>query len=193
MEQVDLLRYTVDALEKLAIPYMLVGSFASTAYGEPRFTHDIDIVIDLPITAVAAFCRAFPPPDFFLNEDSVRQAVTTHFQFNVLHPTSGNKVDFMLPRTDEWGRIQLERRQKIQLLPGCDGFAARPEDVILGKLWYYAEGGSEKHLRDIISMLRINAADIDREYIFLWASQLGVAEVWQAVLERSAPKDQETR
>jgi len=36
VEQTDLLRHTLDALERVAIPYMLVGSFASTAYGEPR-------------------------------------------------------------------------------------------------------------------------------------------------------------
>jgi hypothetical protein len=77
------------------------------AYGETRFTNDIDIVIDLPMTAVSPFCAAFPPPEFFLSEHAVLNAVRTQFQFNVLHPTSGNKIDFILPRADEWGRARM--------------------------------------------------------------------------------------
>lgn len=186
MEQTELLRHTIDALERLAIPYMLVGSFASTAYGEPRFTQDIDIVVDLPATLVPLFCGAFPAPEFFLSEDAVRSAVQARFQFNVLHPATGNKIDFILPRTDEWGRAQLERKQRVQLLPDCEGFAARPEDVILGKMWYYAEGGSEKHLRDIAGILRVSGAAVDREDIRSWAEKLGWSEIWKAVLNKLA-------
>ncbi|MSQ97097.1 MAG: hypothetical protein EXR98_21440 [Gemmataceae bacterium] len=186
MEQTELLRYTIDALERLAIRYMLVGSFASTAYGEPRFTQDIDIVLDLSAAQVPAFCAAFQSPDFFLSEQAVREAVQTHFQFNVLHPGTANKIDFILPRQDEWGRLQLERRQEIQLLPNCVGVAARPEDVILGKMLYYAEGGSEKHLRDITGILRISGTTVNREDIRQWAEKLGLSEIWQAVLQKLA-------
>jgi len=186
VEQTDLLRYTLGVLEQLAIPYMLVGSFASTAYGEPRFTQDIDIVLDLSPAQIPAFCAAFPAPDFFLSEPAVHEAVRSHFQFNVLHPATGNKIDFLLPRTDDWGRVQMERRQQVQLLPDRAGIAARPEDVILGKMWYYAEGGSEKHLRDITGILRVSGAAVDRKDIRQWADKLGLAEIWQAVLQKLA-------
>jgi hypothetical protein len=186
VEQTDLLRHTLDTLEKLAVPYMLVGSFASIAYGEPRFTQDIDIVLDLPLAQVAAFCAAFPAPAFYLSEEAVREAVQKRFQFNVLHPASGNKIDFVFPRDDEWGREQWQRRQRIQLLPDREGFTARPEDVILGKLWYYTEGGSEKHLRDIAGILRISGAAVDQNDISRWAEKLGFAEVWEALLGKIA-------
>lgn len=186
MEQTELLRHAIDTLERLTIPYMLVGSFASTAYGEPRFTQDIDIVLDLSSAQIPAFCEAFPAPDFFLSEQAVRAAVQTHFQFNVLHPATGNKIDFILPRSDEWGRVQMERRQKVQLLPDRVGVAARPEDVILGKMWYYAEGGSEKHLRDITGILRISGDVVDREDIRQWAEKLGLSEIWEAILRKLA-------
>ena len=184
MEQTDLLRHAIDALERLAIPYMLVGSFASTAYGEPRFTQDIDIVLDLSADRIAAFCAAFPAPEFFLSEQAVRDAVQAHFQFNVLHPATANKLDFILTRTDEWGRVQMARRQNVQLLPDRMGVAARPEDVILGKLLYYAEGGSDKHLRDITGILRISGDAVNREDIGQWAEQLGVSAIWQAILQK---------
>jgi hypothetical protein len=186
VEQTDLLRHTIETLERLAIPYMLVGSFASTAYGEPRFTQDIDIVLDLTAAQIPAFCAAFPSPVFFLSEQAVREAVQHRFQFNVLHPTSGNKIDFLLPRSDAWGQTQWQRRQRIQLLPDREGFAARPEDVIIGKLWYYAEGGSEKHLRDIAGILRVSGAAVDQDEISRWAEQLGFTEVWQALQQKLA-------
>src|SRR4051794_32113644 len=150
---------------------MLVGSFASSAYGEPRFTQDIDIVLDLPAAQIPALCAAFPVPDFYVSESAVREAVQRRFQFNVLHTTSGNKIDFLLPRDDEWGRTQLGRRQRVRLLPDREGFAARPEDVILGKLWYFAEGGSDKHLRDIAGILRVSGDVVDRDDVGRWAAR----------------------
>ena len=186
MEQTELLRYTIDTLERLSIPYMLVGSFASIAYGEPRLTQDIDIVLDLSLAQISDFCAAFPAPEFFLSEQAVREAVQTRFQFNLLHPTSGNKIDFILPRSDEWGQVQFQRRHRVQLLPDRSGLTARAEDVILGKMWYYAQGGSEKHLRDIVGILRISGEVVDRQDIRLWAEKLGWAEIWDAVLKKLA-------
>lgn len=186
MEQTELLRYTLDVLERLAIPYMLVGSFASIAYGEPRLTQDIDVVVDLPMSKVAELCAAFSAPEFYLNEQSVRDAVQAHFQFNVLHPASGNKIDFILPRRDAWGQTQLQRKQRLLLLPDREGYVARPEDVIIGKLWYYAEGGSEKHLRDIVGILRISGTTVNQDDIGQWAKTLGLEEAWQAVQKKLA-------
>ena len=61
---------------------------------------------------------------------------------------------------------------------------ARPEDVIVGKMVYYQEGGSEKHLRDITGILMVSGDDVDREYVAGWAERLGLAEVWAAILHR---------
>jgi predicted nucleotidyltransferase len=184
VEQNDLLRHTIDALERLGVRYMLVGSFASIAYGEPRLTQDIDVVVDLPEQLIAQFCSTFPAPEFYLSEAAVRDSLRSRTPFNVLHPSSGNKIDFMPPRDDEWGRVQLNRRQRVRLLADREGYAARPEDVIIGKLWYYSEGGSEKHLRDIAGMLQISSDQIDRDEIARWADKLGFTPIWQAVLGR---------
>lgn len=185
MTQLELLRYVVETLEKLGLPYMLVGSFASTAYGEPRFTQDIDIVCDLPLSKVDEFQRAFPDDSFYLNHQSVIEAIRTRFQFNVLHPESGNKIDLILPRDDEWGREQFRRRQRIKLFPDRQAYVAMPEDVILGKLWYHADGGSEKHLRDIAGILKVSGDIVDRNYVTRWADKLGWGETWRLVLDRT--------
>jgi hypothetical protein len=188
LEQIELLRYVIQSLDQLGIPHMLVGSFASIAYGEPRFTNDIDFVIDLTPAQIPAFCQMFSDDDFYLSRDSVIEAVKSRFQFNVLHTSSGNKIDFILSRTDAWGQEQLKQRRRVAVLPGVMGYVARPEDVILGKLWYYSEGGSEKHLRDIAGMLKVSGESIDRNEITKWSEQLNLTDVWQSVLTRVSTK-----
>jgi hypothetical protein len=76
----------------------MVGSFASGVYGEPRFTQDIDIVFELAASQITGFCQRFAGPEFYRSEAAVRQAVQRHGRFNVIHPSSGNKIDFILNR-----------------------------------------------------------------------------------------------
>ncbi|MEI6326334.1 MAG: hypothetical protein WCO91_12845, partial [Gemmataceae bacterium] len=72
----------------------------------------------------------------------------------------------------------------LELEPALLPFFASPEDVILKKLQYYQLGGSEKHLRDIASMLLIRGEAIDRAYIVEWAAKLGVTSEWELVRQR---------
>lgn len=126
----------VQVLEEQGITYLLVGSLASGVYGEPRLTHDIDFVLELRAEQVTRLCEAFPAPDYFVSEQAAHEAVAGGSQFNVIHPASGNEIDFMLARKDPWGRSQVSRRRREQILPDCPGYTAAPEDVVVAKLWY---------------------------------------------------------
>jgi len=182
MEQAELLRCIINVLERLGVPYALVGSFGSSIFGEPRFTHDIDILIDLPESKVSAFCAEFPAAEFYFSEAAIRDAIRHRFQFNLLHPASGNKVDFIFPRNDSWSLSQLSRSKRIQLLPELEVSVASPEDVIVGKLWYFSEGSGDRHLRDIAGILRISGARVDRSEVEHWAKELGYLEIWRQVM-----------
>jgi hypothetical protein len=182
--QADLLRFAVDVFERLQVAYLVVGSYASGSYGEPRLTLDIDIVIDPPVNQLDAICESFPESDFYVSKEAARSAFQHRSQFNVIHPDSGNKIDLIFPKQDAWSREQLSRRQRVRLLPDKDVFAARPEDVIISKMLFYREGGSEKHLRDMAGMLKVSGADIDQEYVARWAESLGLQDIWRAVVER---------
>jgi predicted nucleotidyltransferase len=184
MEQMDILRHAVKTLERLQVPYLVVGSFASIAYGESRFTQDIDIVVALEMKHVPGLIQAFPQPEYYLNEPAIRDAIRSDFQFNVIHPDSGNKIDFILPKKGDWPRAKMSRGRPVRLLPDRDVMTAAPEDVILGKLWYYAEGGGDRHLRDIAGILRVTGEGVDRAEVDRWARQLGYLEIWEAILAR---------
>lgn len=184
MEQSELLRFLASTLEKLGIPYFVTGSMATVFYGEPRFTNDIDVVVDLPPDKVAAFCGAFPDEDFYLSEESARRAVARRGQFNVIHPRSGLKVDFMVSGDSPLDRSRFLRALRLSPGPDFQAFFSSPEDVILKKMEFYQEGHSEKHLRDIAGVFKVSRDQIDRAYIEGWVSRLGLEEVWQEVLRR---------
>lgn len=186
MTQAELFRFVIETLERTGITYMVVGSFASGAYGEPRLTHDIDIVIDPTPDQLAQLCTAFSSDEFYVSPEAARAALAHRSQFNVIHPDSGNKIDFVLLKGDAYSHEQIGRRQRLKLLPDTEGFAARPEDVILGKLVFYQEGGSEKHLRDIAGMLKVSREQIDLAYLRKWVTILDLTDAWRVLEERIA-------
>ena len=188
MELFDLLERVVGVLERLQVPYLVTGSVAAMAYGEPRFTNDIDIVAGLKATDIPAFVRDFPPEDFYVSEDAARDAVFRRGQFNVIHSRSGSKVDVIIPKDTPFDRSRFARARNIRSAERFDAKFASPEDVILKKMEYYREGGSEKHLRDIASMLTISAGEIDRAYIEQWAATLGLTAIWEAIEQRLREK-----
>ena len=103
MEQLDILRHAVQALERMKVPYMVVGSIASIAYGESRFTQDIDIIAAFEMKHVDELLTSFPPDEFYLSESAIRDAIRTSFQFNVIHPGSGQQDRFHPPARRSMG------------------------------------------------------------------------------------------
>ena len=59
MPQQELLKKVIKALEDAKLEYMVTGSVASSLQGEPRSTHDIDLVISVQKSAVKKFVKAF--------------------------------------------------------------------------------------------------------------------------------------
>jgi hypothetical protein len=137
MDESNLLRHLAATLEQLAIPYLVTGSMATIAYGEPRFTNDIDVVVALQPAQVDAFCAAFPEPEFYCPRDFVADAVRRRFQFNVLQPETGLKIDVIVATDSAFDRSRLNRAVRVQTQPGIAAWFASPEDVILKKLEYY--------------------------------------------------------
>src|SRR5205085_9129496 len=98
MEPSDLIKLVNDVAERLGLRYFVTGSHATVAYGEARFTNDIDIVVDLGPSYVEAFCAAFPTGDFYLSRAAAAEAVANRGMFNIIHPASGLKIDIIVPK-----------------------------------------------------------------------------------------------
>ena len=184
MEQDELLRRVVDALERLDLPYLITGSIATILYGEPRFTNDIDIVVQLPPNRIDDLAEAFPSDQFYLDSERIQQAIASKGQFNIIHPASGLKIDIIIPAMDEFDQSRFARAVRVHPADDYEATFASAEDVIIKKMQFFAEGGSEKHLRDIASVLRISAADIDRDYVANWSDRLGLREIWDLILNQ---------
>lgn len=186
MTQAELLRYLVEVLETLGAEYMIGGSQASMYYGEPRLTRDIDVVVRLRREDVPALVARFPPDEFYLDEAAAREAVARASQFNIIHPTSGLKIDVYVNPDTPYDRTRLARRQRLPLMPGVEAYFARPEDVILYKLLYHRQVPSDLHVRDVVGILRVSRPDLDEAYVAEWAGRLGVAALWEQVQRQVA-------
>ncbi len=184
----ELMQKVADFLERESTPYRIVGSMASIVYGEPRFTNDVDVLADLHAEKVDAVCHEFPPPDFYVSAEAMREAIANRHQFNILHIPSGLKVDVILSTDTEFGRLDLSRGRRIKSEGAYNALFASPENVILKKLLYFQEGGSEKHLRDVGGIFLIQGERIDPTYLDEWAAKLGVGDELRLVRERLREK-----
>jgi len=189
MEPFELLSLLVRKLDELRIGYFVTGSMATIAYGEPRFTNDIDIVIALQPAQVTQFCEAFPFPDFYVSDEAVRTAIQDRRQFNIIHPASGLKIDCIIPKDEDFERSRQSRTVRLPVAQGVDVTFASPEDVIVRKMQYYHAGGSDKHLRDIAGMLKVLGERIDRPYIVNWADRLAVRDIWDLILKHMGERE----
>jgi len=181
------LRAAIAALGPLGIDYMLTGSLASSAQGEPRSTHDIDLVVVLPAGAVAGLLAAFPPPDYYLSEDAIRDAVKGRSMFNLLSLNDGEKVDFWLLKDEPFDQSRFARRRDETVL-GMPLNVSSPEDTILVKLhWGQLAGGSEKQFTDALRVYEVQAGSLDQAYLDLWAGRLGVAALLARLRTEARP------
>lgn len=178
MNQGEFFAYVIDVLTELNIPYMITGSVASMAYGEPRLTIDMDIVADFPRKTVENFCAKYNH-DFYVDAESIKTAIKEGGHFNIIHVPSGSKVDFYQVKKDTNAQGIFRRRHKEAFDEKRIAFFSSPEDVIINKLIFYKEGKSEKHLRDIKGMLRISGDKLNISYIDEKTKKLGLNQYWE--------------
>ena len=180
----ELLQKVVDVFERLGISYLITGSVAAMAFGEPRLTNDIDIVAAIDEKHVRDLVMSFPSDEFYISEETVREAIHRQEQFNIIHPESGIKVDVIIKQDTPFDNSRFGRAHRIYPAESYQANFAAPEDVIIKKMEYYKAGGSEKHLRDIAGILKISGEIVDWDYITEWAKRLDLTGVWDAIRER---------
>jgi len=176
--------YVVEALERLNIPYMVVGGFAAIFYGEPRLTLDVDIVADMQSHHVSRFVQAFPISDYYVSEEGIRDSLARRYPFNIIQPATGAKVDIVPLPSDPFTLGAFERRQRL-VYDETDRSAVfiAPEDIVLAKLLAFRETGSEKHLRDVRGVLVTLQGKLDLERIKVGAQAVHMSSQLEKLLE----------
>lgn len=173
MIQEEVFEKVLKALETAEIPYMITGSIASIHYGKPRVTYDMDIVSQMNLTKVQRFIELLGS-EFYADPIDIQESIQYQREFNIIHPSSGLKVDFW-PVKDKYDELRFQRRKQGPF-GTISAYFASAEDIILKKLDWVKQGASARHIEDIKGILAVQGDKIDRNYITTWAKALGLNE-----------------
>jgi hypothetical protein len=174
----SLLRSIVASLAALEIPYMVVGSFASTFHGEPRTTRDLDLVIDPRPDQLDRLVEALDPEEYYVDPDVARDALRRRSMFNVVEVATAWKVDLIIRKLRAFSLEELRRREVVTMFETAVA-TATAEDTIIAKLEWAKQGASDRQLEDVAGILRVRGPDLDVAYIEHWVTELELAEQWQ--------------
>lgn len=177
-----LLAQIARVLDKTSIPYLVTGGMAVVAWGRPRYTADIDTVIELREENIEILAKALMKlgKAGYISTDAMKEALRMRSEFNFIDGNTGMKVDFWIARNDEFARSQFQRRIAHDIY-GTKVYFVSPEDLILSKLQWYKLSSSDRHLEDIETVFAVSGDKLDREYLALWVQKLGVQDIYSQI------------
>ncbi len=187
MPQQRSLNRLVGALEQAGAEYMLTGSLVSSAQGNPRSTHDIDVVVELTAAVASRIVRAFPEPDFYADAMAAADAAHAGGMFNILDIAEADKIDVWALTEEPFDLSRFSRRVRLAI-GDTTAWASAPEDTILMKLlWIARHGGGDRHLLDAIAVYEVQRPILDANYLDSWAKREGVAPLLARLRDQAKP------
>lgn len=190
-EDIDITQFLlliIETLKAAGIDYLVGGAIAAWAWGEPRSTQDVDLVIDIPIEAIGKFSEELKARGMLVPADIILDnllEVRADVPINAIHMYSGLKADlYPIREGDELRRSAFQRRIEIDFGPPIGNiFIHSPEDLILYKLIYYNKSHQLKHTRDISAIIQSRRDQLDRIYLQAWIDRLGLGGAWGELLD----------
>lgn len=180
IDELEVLKIVIKRLESVGIRYMITGSVAANFYVTPRMTRDIDIVVAVEQTDAEQIFSLFSE-DFYVDMDSIKDAIRRRQMFNIIHNEGIVKVDFIIRKNNEYRKVEFDRRCTFEL-EGLRVYVVSAEDLILSKLFWAKDSLSELQLMDVSSLLRIPGIDI--EYIEKWIDKLELKDIYRKAVSR---------
>jgi len=171
-EQLEFVKQIAQRLEEAGIDYMMTGSMAMAVYASPRMTRDVDLVVDVTEADIDTLVRSFGA-DCYIDRDAVAEAVEARSRFNVIHNVWIIKADFIVRKVDSYRQLEFQRRRQIDV-EGTALHVVAPEDLVLSKLLWAKETGSELQCRDVHDII-LSGINLDWQYLESWSNRLGVS------------------
>jgi Nucleotidyl transferase AbiEii toxin, Type IV TA system len=172
-DELNVLEDVSARLDAALIPFMLTGSLALNFYAQPRMTRDIDLVVQFPALPAAEIAKLFEP-DYYVSTEGIADALAHSTLFNLIHQASVLKVDCIIRKQTPYHLEEFRRRRRIRA-GEFETWIASKEDLILSKLRWFADSGSERQMHDIRNLV---ATGFDEAYVAKWIHELGLTESW---------------
>ena len=182
------LKLVIDALQAAGVEYLIGGAIAAWAWGEPRATQDLDLVVKIPIKSINKLSKELEKRDMPIPAEIILDSILEEradIAINAIHMHSGLKADLYPVREgDKLRQSAFRRREQVDYGPPIGKvYIHSPEDLILYKLMYFGLGQQSKHSRDIAAILKSKKNELEMDYIEQWAAQLGVSSLWKEMLD----------
>lgn len=174
-------------LESIGISYLVGGSVASGIWGEMRYTQDIDFVADIPENQIQTLLDAFSPR-FYISEIAIQDAIKNGQSFNLIDNETGWKIDIFILTPDPFQQSRFNSKREISINEmGETLYFSSPEDTILQKLIWYTmtKKISTQQWRDILGIIKLQAEELDFNYLQKWADFLKLSTDLQQALQES--------
>ena len=173
-QELKIFRDVIKKLNKNNIPYMVSGSVAMNYYSIPRMTRDIDIVIE--INDIEGFYNTFNE-EYYINKETIREAVKDKFMFNIIHLKEVIKIDFIIKKDTEYRKTEFKRRRQIKI-DGLEVFIVSIEDLLISKLLWSRESRSDLQINDVRNLLK---EKIDLQYLAKWMERLNILDYFKEI------------
>jgi hypothetical protein len=182
------LKLVIGALEASGVEYLIGGAIAEWAWGEPRATQDLDLVVNIPIKAINKLSKELEKRDMLIPAEIILDSILENradIPINAIHMHSGLKADlYPLREGDELRQSAFRRREQVDYGPPIGKvYIHSPEDLILYKLMYFGLSQQSKHSRDIAAILKSKKNELDLDYIKGWVARLGLSSLWKEMLD----------
>ena len=162
-----LIKKLAKGLDKLKIPYMIIGGQAVLLYGVPRLTRDIDITLGLDVDSLPAIQKLCRDLKLNIKPKNAGEFVKRTMVLPAEDPKTRIRVDFIFSFS-AYEKEAIERASRVKIKDYNARFAS-VEDIMIHKIF----AGREIDLVDVENIMRkIGKRKIDMAYIKRWLSEL---------------------
>jgi hypothetical protein len=166
--------------EEAGIPYYITGGIAAIAYGDPRTTRNVDMVIQMPRSALTTLQTTLEQAGFYVaGIEEVASGRMKTLQITQIETIS--HADLMIEEDSAYARAQFERRQQYSfpIEDETEVWLASPEDIVISKLRWGLRGESEKQQRDVLAILKVQQGELDYQYIYRWVAEFNLSQLFE--------------